>query len=105
MARGSSKSNTGGSAEASNFPILLTLDDLDPKAAKSKIAGAKESSRWSSIRLSILVAILIPLAVFGYYRNRYTTSMQRIGKSLSMWDDQEVFMSGIVRFIRNTADK
>ena len=26
------------------------------------------------------------------------------GSHLSMWDDQEVFMSGIVRFIRNTAD-
>jgi tetratricopeptide (TPR) repeat protein len=87
MARGRSKSNTSGSVEASNFPILLTLDDLDPKVAQEKRAQSKSNSRWSSIRLAILVAILIPLAIFGYFRNRHTTSMQRIQKSLSMWDD------------------
>ena len=87
MARGRSKSNSGASAEASDFPILLTLDDLDPKVAREKQAQAQSSSRWSSIRLAILVAILIPLAIFGYFRNRYTTSMQRIHKSLSMWDN------------------
>jgi tetratricopeptide (TPR) repeat protein len=87
MARGRSKSNTSGSVEASNFPILLTLDDLDPKVAQEKLAQSKSNSRWSSIRLAILVAILIPLAIFGYFRNRHTTSMQRIQMSLSMWDD------------------
>lgn len=88
MARGRSKISTGSSVEASNFPILLTLDDLDPKAAKENSTKSKTSSPWASIRLAILVAILIPLAIFGYYRNRYTTSMQKISKSLSMWDDQ-----------------
>jgi tetratricopeptide (TPR) repeat protein len=89
MARGRSKPTSSGSIEATNFPVLLTLDDLDPKAAKNTKAEAKRSSGWSSVRLAILLAILIPLAIFGYFRNRYTTSIQRIEKSLAMGDDQE----------------
>jgi len=88
MARGRTKANPDGSMEASNFPILLTLDDLDPKSARDKKARMVRNSGWSSIRLAILLAILIPLAVFGYYRNRYTSTIQRIEKSLAMWDDQ-----------------
>ena len=73
---------------ASNFPIVLTLDDLDPKGSKvSKLATGRNSGS-SSIRLAVLLAILIPLAVFGYIHNRYTSSIQRIEKSLAMWDDQ-----------------
>ena len=85
---------------ASNFPILLTLDDMDPKSARDKKARVVRSSGWSSIRLAILFAILIPLAVFGYYRNRYTSTIQRIEKSLAMWDDQAALHE--IKNIENT---
>lgn len=88
MARGRSKTNSGGSVEAGNFPILLTLDDMDPKTVREKLTQSKSNSKGSSVRLAILVAILIPLAVFGYFRNRYTSSIQRIDKTLAMWDDR-----------------
>ncbi len=88
MARGRTKPTSSGSIEATNFPVLLTLDDLDPKAIKDRKAETKRNSGWSSIRLAILLTILIPLAIFGYFQNRYTTSIQRIEKSLAMWDDK-----------------
>ena len=88
MARGRTKPTSSGSIEATNFPVLLTLDDLDPKAIKDRKAETTRNSGWSSIRLAILLTILIPLAIFGYFQNRYTTSIQRIEKSLAMWDDQ-----------------
>ena len=72
---------------ASDFPILLTLDDLDPKALKASKLTTSRNGGSSSIRLAVLLAILIPLAVFGYIHNRYTSSVQRIEKSLAMWDD------------------
>ncbi|MCY3005991.1 MAG: tetratricopeptide repeat protein [Planctomycetota bacterium] len=72
---------------ASDFPILLTLDDLDPKAPKVSKLTTSRNGGSSSIRLAVLLAILIPLAVFGYLHNRYTSSIQRIEKSLAMWDD------------------
>ena len=88
MASGRPSTHSDGSMGATNFPILLTLDDLDPKGAKvSKLATSRNSGS-SSIRLAVLLAILIPLAVFGYLHNRYTSSIQRIEKSLAMWDDQ-----------------
>jgi tetratricopeptide (TPR) repeat protein len=68
--------------------VQLTLDDLDPKQNSLTARLANRASGWSSLRLAILLAILIPLAVFGYFQNRQTTSMNRIQKALSMWDDR-----------------
>jgi tetratricopeptide (TPR) repeat protein len=44
-------------------------------------------SRWNTIRLVVLVSILIPLAIFGFFRNRYTTQIARIHKSLESRED------------------
>lgn len=68
--------------------VQLTLDDLDPKQHTLRARLANRASGWSSLRLAVLLAILIPLAIFGYFQNRQTTSMNRIMKSLSMWDDR-----------------
>jgi tetratricopeptide (TPR) repeat protein len=68
--------------------VQLTLDDLDPKRNSVKVRLANRASGWSSLRLAILLAILIPLAIFGYFQNRHSTSMNRIQKALSMWDDR-----------------
>ena len=69
------------------FRSQITLDDLDPQAKPAAPLSAQHSSHWSNIRLAILLAVLIPLAIFGYYHHRYTSTMDRIQKSLSMWDD------------------
>ena len=87
MARVKDKSNAQGAIAASSYPIQITLDDLDPQAKPAAPLSAQHSSHWSNIRLAILLAVLIPLAIFGYYHHRYTSTMDRIQKSLSMWDD------------------
>jgi tetratricopeptide (TPR) repeat protein len=41
---------------------------------------------WARLRLAFLLAILIPLAIFGFFHNRRTTAQSRIGRALSNWD-------------------
>jgi len=87
-ANGISASGISGAGSVGKGVVQLTLDDLDPKQNSVKVRLANRASGWSSLRLAILLAILIPLAIFGYFKNRQTTSMNRIQKALSMWDDR-----------------
>jgi tetratricopeptide (TPR) repeat protein len=67
--------------------IVSSLDDYD-RPDPRKAVKPTVHHHWAWVRMAFLLAILIPLAVFGYFRNQYTSSMSRIQKSLNMWDDR-----------------
>ncbi|MBM3967284.1 MAG: hypothetical protein FJ308_19805, partial [Planctomycetes bacterium] len=73
-------------SEADAISTAAAISAAMAKEAERSAAGAK-SSVWTWVRLGVLLAILVPLASFGYYRNRYTTSMVRINKALENWDN------------------
>ena len=79
-------SNANPLSEADSISVAAAIAAANAKEAERTSAGPK-SSAWNWIRLGILLAILIPLASFGYYRNRYTTSILRINRALENWDN------------------
>jgi tetratricopeptide (TPR) repeat protein len=65
----------------------LSLDDFDPL---NPVLLGKPALKptWARIRLAALLSILIPLAIFGYYQHRTSTSQMRISKALENWDNR-----------------
>ncbi len=47
---------------------------------------------WVKLRLSILLMILVPLSIFGYFQNRYTTAQLKISKALTNWDNRQAVL-------------
>jgi tetratricopeptide (TPR) repeat protein len=66
--------------------VISTLDDFDRPVSTPRTNPSHQ--RWAWLRTACLLAILIPLALFGYFRNRYTTSIARIQNSLANWDNR-----------------
>ncbi|MFN7732100.1 MAG: tetratricopeptide repeat protein [Pirellula sp.] len=65
--------------------VVSTLDDYDvPKVTRVRPGH----HLWAWLRMAFLLSILIPLAIFGYFRNQYTTSVSKIQKALNNWDNR-----------------
>lgn len=88
MVRSKLKSKTAPSSAAARVvPATLTLDDFDPHN-KAALRKPTVKPSWARLRLFLLLAILIPLAVFGYNHNRDTSSRMRIQRALDSWDNR-----------------
>lgn len=87
MVRSKLKTKSSSSASIGATPASLTLDDFDPlNSAALRKPTVKPT--WVRFRLILLLAILVPLAIFGYHQNRESTSRLRIQRALDSWDDR-----------------
>jgi tetratricopeptide (TPR) repeat protein len=82
----SPKSTSAAASAKKAIPASLSLDDFDPRNPATLGKPALKPT-WARIRLAVLLSILIPLAVFGYYHNRRTTAQSKIAKALENWDN------------------
>lgn len=77
---------------AESSSSLAASDITDPRirlaATVAKMRSSQSGARvWPRVRLAVLVIVLIPLAVFGYFRMQYTNAVGTIRKSLTNYDD------------------
>jgi tetratricopeptide (TPR) repeat protein len=83
-----SKKESGAAPLIKSKPevVISTLDDFDRPVPTPRANPTHQ--RWAWLRTAFLLAILIPLALFGYFRNRYTTSIARVQNALVNWDNR-----------------
>ncbi len=67
--------------------ISAPANMLDGTLGKASSNRNADVSIWPKIRLGVLLTILIPLSIFGYFRMRYTNAKAAIQKALVNHDD------------------
>lgn len=82
-----SRATTSGTSSEKQSETAASNGDTSSVAGNTSSASKSKKSTLSSVRLIVLIAILIPLAIVGYFQIGYSNTLMAIRRSLVSYED------------------